>query len=101
MRENYKPYNMAGMEALMHKAYCMGWYVGKQDLLKVTMQGAFEGWSGRATETWEQHFIVEFREPSTNDKETLPARLYTAEGRTLDDACQKILQQIANEKVSA
>ena len=91
--KSYEPYKFDGMKALMQRAYRMGWYPGKHDLLKitVTMQGSFEGWSGRATESWEQHFIVEFMRPRGPNAEE---QVYCAEGLTLDEACQAILKQM-------
>ena len=94
---DYEPFRFDGLKALMQKAYRMGWYPGKQNLLRVTMQGAFEGWSGRSTENWEQHFIVEFKKPAGDNKEKFPEVVYSAEGTTLDEACQKILRQIVWE----
>ena len=78
--ESYEPYKLDSLKALMQKAFRMGWYPGKQDLLKVTMQGAFEGWSGRSTENWEHHFLVEFRKPAGDNAKTHPELVYTAEG---------------------
>jgi hypothetical protein len=99
MKTPHEPYRMDRFKLLMQRAYQMGWYPGKQDLLKVTMQGAFEGYSGRSTETWEQRFFVEFKKPAGDDETKYPERILTADAATLDEACQQILSQIAIAEV--
>jgi hypothetical protein len=36
-----------------------GWYTGKSDLLTLKIEGEFEGFYGKASESWEQKFILE------------------------------------------
>lgn len=92
-RGGYQPYCFGSVKELMLIAFRGGNYGGKPDLLKITMQGAFEGWSGRASETWEHRFFVEFRIPGGNFESKHPERFYKAEGETLEQACAKILKQ--------
>jgi len=92
-RGGYQPYAFDAMKELMQIAFRQGMYSGKQDLLKITMQGAFEGWSGRSTETWEHRFFVEFRIPAGNFSSEHPEQVYSANGQTLEEACAKVLSQ--------
>lgn len=94
MKIRYEPYNFDAFKSLMEIAYRLGWYGGKQDLIKVTMLGGFEAFSGRSSETWEHKFCVEFKIPAT---ESRPALVYFEKGETLQEACQKVLQQVREE----
>lgn len=95
----YEPYKFDSLRELMERAYRMGWYPGRHDLLKITitMQGAFEGWSGQATERWEQHFYIQFTQPAGPDVELEPQEEYHSDGVTLDEACRGILAQLARK----
>lgn len=94
----YNPYKIEAFLRLIHKAFDYGWYPGSVDLLQVRMVGAFEGFSGRASETWEHRFYVTFRIPAGDNKETHPERVYSAYGDTLDEASSKVLEQIEKPK---
>lgn len=98
MRVRYEPYKCDAMKELMLIGFRGGNYGGKQDLLKITMQGAFEGWSRRATETWEHRFFVELRIPEGDDKNLQPSRIFKADGETLEEACAKVLRQYQEDK---
>lgn len=68
----YEPYNLDGFAELLRWAYRHGWYGGRKNLFKITMEGEFEGFSGRASETWEQRFIIETDEIRAGDGKLLP-----------------------------
>ena len=96
----YEPYKMDALKTLMQRCFMAGMYPFRQELLKISMQGEFEGWSGRATEDWENRFYVEFRIP-TGDKATEdPGFLFKADARTLEDACQSILRQLKEKEAT-
>lgn len=99
----HQPYCFGSVKELMLIAYRAGNYGGKPDLLKITMQGAFEGWSCRSSETWEHRFFVEFRIPGGNFESKHPEQFFTAQGETLEQACAKILAAYrqANEEKAA
>lgn len=47
----------------------LGWYTGTRDLLKVTMKGEFEGFYGKASESWEHQYeiVVKIPPKQSND----------------------------------
>jgi len=47
----------------------MGWYVGKPDLLTLKIEGEFEGFYGKASESWEHRFSLEISEIHFDGKE--------------------------------
>jgi hypothetical protein len=90
MRIKYEPYKMDSFKDLMQWAYMQGWYIHRLDLVTVKIQGEFEGFSGRASETWEHQFVV-----STCDVGKYKS--HTATGETIEDACAKILAELKKE----
>lgn len=82
----FQPYNFDGLTKLLQYFYGLGWYSNTQDLLIITMQGGFEAFSGRASETWEQRFVVE--SVAIPD---LGRQSYKAIGETLNEACISLL----------
>ena len=92
----YEPYKLDSFKDLMALGYSLGWYGGTKTLFEVKMIGAFEGWSGRASETWEQRFIVSTGEIIEDGKTLLPK--LESEADTLDDACKKLIEKIKATK---
>jgi len=88
----YEPYKTDHLLEAMKYFYNLGWYGGKRELLKVTMLGEFEGFSGRASETWEHLFCAE-----NCAIEELHIQSHKAFGNTLDEACEKLLQELAQD----
>lgn len=77
----------------MKMCYKLGWYIGEKELLNISMIGAFEGFSGRATETWEYNFVVTTCEiKGYKDKIILPE--IRVQGNTLEQACRKAINEI-------
>jgi len=91
----YEPYKTDNFLKIMQWAYDKGWYLHCLDLITVKMQGAFEGFSGRASETWEHRFIV-----SNCEIPELGIKSHEAVGETLDNACYWLLDQINKDKES-
>ena len=94
----YEPYNLVGLEKLLAWGYNLGWYGGDKNLFKITMQGGFERFSGRASETWEQRFIIE-TERITNGEGKVICPEIRIEGKrheTLNDLCERLLSSISS-----
>jgi hypothetical protein len=88
---SYQPYKTDYLFELMKYFYGLGWYGGERNLFTITMQGEFEGYSGKASETWEHRFRA------TNCP--LPEQnivRHEVWGETMDDACKKLLQALNN-----
>lgn len=79
----YEPYKMDSFKELMVRGFNDGNYSGRKQLFKITMEGEFEGFSGRATESWEKRFIVE-----------TPDGIF--KGETLEQACNKAVTNISS-----
>ena len=60
----YEPYNFDSFKELVAYAYNLGWYGGRKTLFNLKCEGDFEGWSGRASETWEQNIHPSFSKSS-------------------------------------
>jgi hypothetical protein len=73
----------------MMYCYNIGWFGGSKTPLTIKMESEFEGFSGRASETWEQRFIVETEEITDGGKYLL--KHVRAVGATLEEACSEAL----------
>lgn len=87
----YEPYNLDSFKELLHYAYNLGWYSGEKELFNIKCLGAFEGFSGRASEDWEQKFILTSEEIKTETR-TIPA--IEVSGETIGELCDKALKII-------
>jgi hypothetical protein len=90
MKDEYDTYKMDSFKNLMQWAYTRGWYDNRLDLVTVVIQGEFEGFSGRASETWEQQFIVSICEVGR-------VKAHSVKADTLEYACQQILLMIEED----
>ena len=75
----------------------MGWYVGTHTFITMRLEGGFEAFSGRASETWEYRWIIEIHE---NQKLKIPAVLVKG-GRfeDIDEVAKRVLRKLkANDK---
>ena len=91
----HDPYNTDALKALMQHAYRLGWYSGLANLFTIRMEGGFEAFSGQATETWEQRFVVTTDKIICNDGTIHPAISVT--GHTLEEACSKALRALKGD----
>jgi hypothetical protein len=69
-----------------------GWYVGTHTFLSLKLEGGFEAFSGKASETWEYRWVVTVTE---NNELKIPAiningKLY----ESLDSVCAKVLEEL-------
>ena len=87
----YEPYNFDSFEKLVARAYNLGWYSGRKTLFNLKCEGEFEGFSGRASETWEQRFILTSEEIEINKKK-MPALNIT--GKSIKEVCDKALKEL-------
>ena len=79
------PYNFECYRTLMERVFA-----GMDATLTVTMKSRFEGWSGRATETWEQRFFVEYTCYTSSGNQST----YKADSPYLEEACRKIMAEV-------
>lgn len=80
------------MKELLNKFMAMGWYGGTLDLITIKLQGGFETFTGRASETWEHQFIV-----SNCAMPHFNILAHEAKGPTLEIACAKLLEILKKE----
>ena len=89
----YEPYNFSSFEQLIRYGYTLGWYGGRKKLFVLTLEGEFEGFSGRASETWEQRFTLESDLIET-DNYIIPA--IHISGKSVEEVCSQALKIINN-----
>lgn len=91
----YEPYKMDALKALMQRAYSLGWFAGRKNLVTISIESEFEGFSGRASESWEHRFVVHTEEVrGDGDKVIWPALMEY--GETLEEACHKVLTKLSS-----
>jgi len=89
----YRPYDFSGLGNILAFFYRKGWYSHTLDLLTITMQGGFEAFSGRASETWENRFVVK-----NCAIPELGVVANSATGETLGEACDTLLRILEAQK---
>ena len=89
----YNPYDFSEVAKLLQYFYSLYWYSGTLNLLTITMQGGFEAFTGRASETWEQWFIA--RSCAIPE---LHIEAHEAQGKTIGEACNKLRNIIENSR---
>ena len=74
-----------------------GWYSGTHKFLSLKLEGGFEAFSGRASETWEYRWVVTVIE---NKEMEIPAIIIQGKVyESLDDICAKVLTILKSEKI--
>ena len=97
MKKIIDVYDFDALQRLMKYFYSLGWYYGKKDLLTITMQGGFEAFSGRASETWEHIFVV-----SNCEIPDLNIKAHTIVGQrfeTLNYVCKRLINELENDGI--
>lgn len=92
MNKNFEPYNFESLKQLLAYAYNLAWYGGRKTLFNIKCEGDFEGWSGKASETWEHRFTLTSEEIITENKKKIPA--LSIEGETIKEVCDKALKEL-------
>lgn len=94
----YNPYDFSEVAKLLQYFYSLGWYSNTLDLLTIIMQGGFEAFTGRASETWEHWFIA--RNCAIPE---LHIEAHEAHGATIGDACRELRNIIeqANKRLQS
>jgi len=87
--ELYEPYNLDSFKKLLHYAHSLGWYSGKRTLFNLKCEGSFEGWTGRATEDWEQRFTLTSEEILLQNGKKIPA--LDIVGKSVKEVCEQAL----------
>lgn len=88
-------YEFDSLSRILQKIYGLGFYRSVPEVLNISVENKFEGWSGRASETWETRFTVELHEVS-QDNGTVIFSHAKETGRNLEEACAKILKAQEN-----
>lgn len=92
----YEPYNFDSFKQLVNHAYRLGWYSGPKTLFNLKCEGNFEGYSGRASESWEVQFQLTSEEIILEDKVKIPA--LNIKGRSVKEVCDKAMQLLSESK---
>lgn len=72
----------------------IGWYAGTHDFITIRLEGGFEAFSGRASETWEYRWVINIHE-----NQTLNIPAIEIKGRrfeSLDNVAKRILIKLKN-----
>lgn len=78
------------LATILRKIHGLGFYKSVPEVMNIRVRNAFEGFSGRASETWETQYEIEmFEVISDNGTVIIPAD--SQKGRTMEEACHKIL----------
>jgi hypothetical protein len=88
----YEPYNFDSFKQLVARAHNLGWYGGRKTLFNLKCEGDFEGWSGRASETWEQRFTLTSEEIIFDGGKKIPA--LDISGSSVKEVCDKALKEL-------
>ncbi|HZA29245.1 MAG TPA: hypothetical protein VE735_06645, partial [Gammaproteobacteria bacterium] len=75
----YEPYNLDSLNELLRLDYGLGWYHGKRVLFDLKCEGAFEGFSGRASKRWKHRFVLTSNEIQWDGKIIWPKIEITGE----------------------
>lgn len=82
---------MDNLRKLEYKIRGSGWYAGQLKLL-ISVLAEFEGFYGRASESWETLVVIEIVSP---DPEIIKSIKVVGErGETIDDVAKKVLREI-------
>lgn len=92
----YEPYNFDSFKELLKMSYNLGWYGGKHNLFTIRCEGEFEGFSHRASETWEQQFILTSDEIKSGEGKVIWPTL-SITGGTIKEVCDKAIQRISKD----
>ena len=69
-----------------------GWYSGTHTFLELKLEGGFEAFSGRASETWEYRWVVNIL---SDDELCIPNLTYKGKRfESIDDCADKILKML-------
>lgn len=82
---------MENLLELERKIKGMGWFSGKLQMI-ITLENEFEGFSGRATETWESRVIIEIKSPDESKIKSI--KVVGGRLDTIDDVAKTILKQL-------
>jgi hypothetical protein len=80
------------LKELEHYFTSRGWFSGTHTFLTMRLEGGFEAFSGKASETWEYRWVVC---TIANDELNVPTIMVKGNaGESLDSVCEKLLQQL-------
>lgn len=92
----YEPNNFDSFKELVAHAYSLGMYHGRKNIFDLKCEGQFEGFSRRATETWEVRFIVTSDEILFENGRVIPS--INVYGSSVKEVCDKALELLKNAK---
>jgi hypothetical protein len=92
---NNEAYTLAALKELMQYCYKVQWFSGRKTPLTIKMEAEYEGFSGQASNCWEQRWIVETQE--IIDGHNIRLKHVVATGETLEEACVQALKKLKPE----
>ena len=74
----------------------IGWYGGTHKLLNIYIEGGFEAFSGRASETWEYRVVIELNELLGDEGQILLPNIKEVGSRweSIEEVAKKVLNKI-------
>jgi hypothetical protein len=70
----------------------MGWYGGTHDFMTIRLEGGFEAFSGRASETWEYRWVIMTHQ---HPKLGIPEMIVKGKRfESLDDVAKRVLKAL-------
>ena len=80
-----------GFKGLIKFYEQLGWYVGTHDLITLTLEGGFEAFRGKASETWETRYKLHCKKIKCENKIIPEINLISDVYETLDELANKAL----------
>ena len=88
---------MENLKRLINKVSGAGWFGGELNL-SINIYNSFEGYYGRASETWETSIVIESNEVKNFDKVVFPAiKVVGKRHETIDNIARRFLEELENE----
>jgi hypothetical protein len=70
----------------------MGWYSGTHDFLTIRLEGGFEAFSGKASETWEYRWVIKVHENQQLNIPEIEVKGKRAE--EIDEVAARVLKKL-------
>ncbi len=72
----------------------MGWYTGTHVFMTAELEGGFEAFSGRASETWEYRWIITIREIDLGKIKIPAVQIKGTRYENLDELAARVLKAL-------
>lgn len=85
---------MNNLQELQQYVFRLGWFGGRLKL-DITVESEFEGFYGRASETWEHRVTISLNEVKEGDKIVSPAvKVIGKRWQNIDDVAQEVMNRL-------